>query len=87
MQFFKNKSLPSQNRQKAQAQPLWFMTQVRTFHPHVAQNLQGLTHPHSCVHQKIEREREERERKNLFVRENYAKNRREDNKFIVRMSE
>ena len=63
------------------------MTQVRTFHPHVAQNLQGLTHLHSCVHQKIEREREERERKNFFVRENYAKNRREDNKFIVRMSE
>ena len=62
MQFFKNKSLPSQNRQKAQAQPLWFMTQVRTFHPHVAQNLQGLTHPHSCVHQKIERERERGER-------------------------
>ena len=32
-----------------------------------------------------ERERErERERNNIFVRENYAKNGREDDKFIVR---
>ena len=34
----------------------------------------------------IERERErERERENLFVREKYAKNGRENNKFIVRV--
>ena len=38
------------------------------------------------INQKLERERErERERNNLFfVRENYIKNRRENEKFIVK---
>ena len=47
-------------------------------------NLKQRCKKNKKIHQKIERERE---RDNLFMRENYVKNGRKDNKFIVKKCE